>query len=117
MKALPVLVTLLAGAVSVSADAAVFCTGNINRVGVDPGGVVTMYSPAVAPDFVYVCQIGGTTNGVSSDACKSIYATLLAAKAQGVAVQWAFNDSTTCGQRAAWTYLSNWYWGPIVWHQ
>lgn len=108
------LAVLITTAVATNANAAVFCRGMIYRVGVDPGGVVSFYSPAVAADFVYVCQIGDHTNGVSSDACKAVLSTLLAAKAQGSDVQWAFNDSVPCGQRPAWAYLQNWYWGPIV---
>jgi hypothetical protein len=114
MKVSSLLTILVASAFAANANAAVFCQGTINRVGVNPLGVVNVYAPALATDFVYICQIGDHTNGVSPEACKSILATLLSAKAQEKEVRWAFNDSTACGQRPTWSWLQNWYWGPIV---
>ena len=105
---------ILLALVSFRANAAVFCQGTINYVGVGPDGTVSMLAVgSIAPDAVYVCRIGTTSNGVTSDACKGVLSTLLTAKASGHSVRWAFNDEVPCGQRATWQYLQNWYWGPI----
>jgi hypothetical protein len=81
-------------------------------VQVGPDGVVNVSSPGVGLNCVYLYQVGGSTNGASSDACKAILVALLSAKATERPVQRAFNDSLSCGTRRSWTYLAGWYSGP-----
>ena len=101
-------------ALSTNAQAAYFCRGNIAAVALDPNGVVNVFSPGAGLSWVYLCQIGGILNGVSSEACKAIFATLVTAKEVGRPVQWGFNDSLSCGTHPAWGYLTGWYWGPVL---
>jgi hypothetical protein len=59
-----------------------------------------------------VCQLGATApNGYTPDACKAIYATLLASRLTGQQVVGYFNDNSNC-QSQTWTWLTGLYWGP-----
>jgi hypothetical protein len=96
------------------ANANTFCQGQIAEVAVSPNGNVSVNTPALSSSHVFLCNLGEDANGVGSGACKGILSVLLAAKATGSTVAWAFlDDSMACGQRPAWTTLSNWYWGPV----
>lgn len=110
---LPLISALLALA-STDASANYFCTGTVDAVGVNPDGTVYLSSSGAGFSYVSLCMIGTTYNGVSSDTCKSILATLLAAKASGLQTQWAFNDSLSCTTHTAWAPLTGWYYGPIA---
>jgi hypothetical protein len=91
-----------------------FCQGTIDSVEVSPSGAVEAYSAAAGLNYVTLCAIGATANGVSSDTCKAILAVLLAAHASGAQVQWAFSDSLTCTTHPAWAWLTGWYYGPNI---
>lgn len=90
------------------------CQGTIDSVSLDPSGVVTVGSSSSGLGTFYVCQIGTTANGVSSEVCNSILASLIAAKAAGEQVQWQFNDSGSCTTHAQWAWLTGWYYGPSL---
>jgi len=94
------------------ANANTFCYGPISQVSVTPDGHVTVNAQALASSHVYLCSVVSDANGVTTAACKAVLSVLLAAKATGSNVEWAFTDSIACGQRAAWQQLANWYWGP-----
>lgn len=90
------------------------CDGLLQSVALNPNGLLTVNSADGGLNAAYVCQIGSTYNGVSSDACKAIYAMLMQAWAMGKVVSWNYSDSYTCSTRPSWTMLTGWYYGPFV---
>lgn len=74
------------------------CTGTLDWVALNPSGTVTVSSQSSGLAVFYVCQMDGTMNGVSTDTCNSMLATLLTAVATGAQVTWNFNDSLTCNR-------------------
>lgn len=96
------------------AFATYMCQGPIEAVALNPSGTVTVVSVASGLNTFYVCQIGSTTNGVTSEVCKAIYSQLLTAKATGQAVQWYFSDALSCTTHPNWDWLTGWYYGPSI---
>jgi hypothetical protein len=85
------------------------CGGPVDAIGVSPSGLVTARSAGAGLSSVYLCAIGITTNGVSSDACKGIVSVLVAAKETGTSVIWWFDDSLACGTHPSSAWLSGWH--------
>jgi hypothetical protein len=112
-----ILFALAAAAMAVQASAVNYaCGGPVNGVTVSPGGVVSAES-AGGQHWGYFCQIGATTNTVTSDACKGVLAVLLAAQASGKSVNIWYGDANDCAWHASngsWAWLTTWYWGPTV---
>lgn len=92
------------------ANANYSCAGTVNNLALNPDGVLTATIGSL--QNVYLCQIGATRNGVSSDVCKAIFAHLLSARTTGTLVQLQFSDSLTCTTHPAWSNLTGWYYGP-----
>ena len=96
------------------ANANYYCTGNVGNLMLSKNGTVTA-SLSGSFTSVYLCQIGATYNGVSSDLCRSIHAQLLGASLAGRQVRFYFSDDSsggTCSSHASWTNLTGWYSGP-----
>jgi len=92
------------------------CGGAVNGVTVGPGGTLSAAN-AGGQSWGYFCQIGATTNNISSDACKGMLAVLLAAQASGKQVVVWYSDDHDCAWHAAngaWQWLSTVYWGPAM---
>jgi hypothetical protein len=110
-----ILIALFTGAIAAQASAANYaCAGPVSGVSVSPGGVVSAES-AGGQHWGYFCQLGATTNTVTSDACKGVLAVLLAAQASGKSVNLWFSDANDCAWHASngsWAWLTTWYWGP-----
>lgn len=114
-----ILATLFA---SQGAWANYFCSGTITDVSLTPSGSVFFNSDSnLGLQWQAVCTLGTTQNGVSPDACKAIYATLLTAKTSGKTVEFGFSDALSCTGHPAWTLLATgsynsggWYWGPVL---
>ena len=107
-----VLLTLFLLSPPLFAQTTYTCVGPVTDLVVSPNGVVTASIGSLA--WVYLCAIGTTSNynGVTSDACKAIYAHLLSAKTTGAQETFWFNDSLTCTTHPAWANLTGWYFGP-----
>ena len=89
---------LLVAVMSLPANAAVDCTGTVDNLSMhlDSTGTVTV-SLSGGPSFVYLCTIDGpATNGVSPSVCRSMYSTLVLAKAMGKKVLIRFYNHTSC---------------------
>jgi hypothetical protein len=112
---------LIFGALSMALCAPTFavnyaCSGPVNGVSVSPGGVVSAES-AGGQHWGYFCNLGTTNNNVSSEACKGILATLLAAQHTEKVVTLWFGDDYDCNWHASngsWAWLTTWYWGPTA---
>ena len=89
------------------------CGGPVNGVTVSPGGVVSA-AAAGGQSWGYFCQLGATTNNVSTEACKGILAVLLTAQASGKSVTVWYDDDLTCSTHASWAWLNTVYWGPTI---
>jgi hypothetical protein len=106
-KAMAILTLLIAPAL---AEANYTCTGTVDDLALTLDGVVVA---SIGPlRWVYLCQIGGSRNGVGSEACKAIYAHLLSAKTTGKQEMFWFSDSLTCTSHPTWQDLTGWYFGP-----
>jgi hypothetical protein len=94
-------------------EASYTCSGTVTGLALNLNGLLTVTVGSLVN--VYLCEIGSTYNNVSSDACKAIYAHLLAAKTNGLQEAFSFSDDTAggnCGTHAAWEALTGWYYGP-----
>lgn len=92
------------------ANANYVCSGTVGNVALNQQGVLTITVGSL--QNVYLCQIGATRNGISSEICKAMFAQLLSAKATGALVQFTFNDALNCTR--SWTELTGWYFGPDI---
>lgn len=89
------------------------CTGTVVGLVVSPSGIVSGQSIGGLP-WQSICQLGSAANGVSPDACKAVYAMLLSAQISGKTVTFWFSDAGTCSTHYAWTWLTGWYYGPMI---
>lgn len=96
-----VLTVLSMAVVATPAFANYECSGTITYLGLSSGGTVTVAGPGGLP-AVYVCTLGVNANGWSADACKTAYATMLAAKLSGQQADIFFSDNLTCTTQPAW---------------
>jgi hypothetical protein len=89
------------------------CSGPVNGVTVTPGGVVSA-AAAGGQSWGFFCQLAGTTNNISPEACKGILAVLLTAQTSGKTVTLWYDDDLTCSTHAGWAWLTTVYWGPTI---
>ena len=90
------------------------CDGPVNGVTVGPSGVVSAAS-AGGQSWGYFCQVNGTSNGISPEACRGMLAVLLTAQASGKQVRiWFRDDYNNCSTPRGWAWLSTMYWGPSM---
>lgn len=90
------------------------CSGPVSGVQISPAGVVSAASYA-GLSWVHLCSVETAQNGVSPATCKSIYAMLLTAQTSGKSVRLWFNDDpNTCASHTPWTWITGWYWGPML---
>lgn len=108
------LVGLVLSLICGTAFASYTCTGPVQGVEIAPDGQVNAQTLAGTINWTYLCSVETTENNVAPDACKAIYATLLAAQLSGQPVTLWFNDSLTCTTHPTWTWLTGWYFGPAV---
>ena len=89
------------------------CSGSISYLAVNANDVVFA---AVGNFGVWaVCRLSETSQGVSEDACKAWYASLLAAKRAGTGVVFYFESSASGNNGSECTALGNWT-GPTSYH-
>jgi hypothetical protein len=99
----PVTLAALIG-VSMGLPAAAYmaCTGPITLLALSlQSGVVTTAIASYGPWAL--CNVSSASNGVTTDACKALYAQLTMAVASNRRVQFDFNDGTS-----AWTHDTSW---------
>jgi len=78
------------------------CTGTVTMVFINSNGVMVVSGPGGLPP-IGLCSVNVGGGGVfSPDACKVVYATLLAAKLSGQSAQINFNDALTCSTQPVW---------------
>jgi hypothetical protein len=70
-------------------------------------------------DYVQICSVDSAVGGISTSSCKSMFATLLMAKASQTTVLMWFDQPTafSCSTTLAWVNLqqsSGWYFGPSI---
>src|SRR5215472_4805074 len=108
--------------VSQSAWANYACTGTTTSVAMDQYGGVNM-SNSSGLEWVFLCSVNNPANGISPDACKAMYATLMASKLSGAQVTLWFSDGLSCTTHPEWATLpsgsyggspAGWYWGPAL---
>lgn len=85
------------------AFASVDCAGDVTNLSLqlDSVGTVTL-SLSGGPSYTYLCAVDGSRNGVSATVCRSMYATLVAAKTAGKKVSIRFNDYSSCSAIPSW---------------
>ena len=89
------------------------CVSPVTNVSQARGGTLLIQSFG-GSNWIYLCSMSSTQNGVSADECKTVFAALLAAQLAGKQVRLWFNDGLSCSTQAAWTYATGWYFGPDV---
>ncbi len=84
------------------------CTGKIERLGLSPsnGDVHIQIQPSTG--IFRICNFDSATGGISTDSCKSMYSTLLAARVSEKNVSFHFTESVgTCASLGSWEYPSS----------
>ena len=97
-KYLVIVLVLALSTLTLPAYASVYsCTGTVTTLEVASccGGVVFV-SGVGGLNGVAICTLNGSAGSFNADSCKAAYATLLAAKLQGLTATIAFSDSLTC---------------------
>jgi len=92
-----------------------WCTGKVKYTGVSKHGVVFVNGPGGMPS-VYLCNIVNQENAVKVEACKHMYATLLAAKAAEKNVSITFTpEPSSCSSFTGWVYAPgvNWVFSEV----
>jgi hypothetical protein len=90
------------------------CTGIVSGTQIAPNGNVGAANMA-GMTWIFLCNVSISVNGVDPSTCKAIYATLLAAEAQGRGVTlWLNDEPNTCASHPEWGMLTGWYWGPML---
>jgi hypothetical protein len=77
------------------------CAGPVTLLFINSGGVVAVGGPGGLPP-ISICSVNGGYGPFSADTCKTIYATLLAAKLSGQNIQINFSDNLTCVTQPPW---------------
>jgi hypothetical protein len=117
-KTLKYVLSLLACMFVTPAWATYSCIGTIQRVGLSPGTAIVVLSTTSGLSDIYLCSIETATssaNGtVTPEQCKTFLAMLLSAQASGAAVNLMFNDGLTCSTHPSWSWLTGWYYGPVI---
>lgn len=97
-KCLVVVVLLAMSTLALPAYSSIYtCTGTVTNLEVASccgGGVYV--SGVGGLNGVAICALNGSGGNFNTDSCKAVYATLLAAKLQGLTVNIAFSDALTC---------------------
>lgn len=91
------------------------CTGKVNNVVLNPDGVVTLSFGNI--NWVHICSVSQSYNGVPAESCKAMLSLLMAAKLSDRNITLWFSDaSNNCTNTAhtAWEPLKNWYFGPAL---
>lgn len=91
------------------------CIGKVNNVVINPAGVVTLSFGNI--NWVYLCSVSGTYNGVAPEACKAMLSIIMSAKLSDRNIQlWLGDASNNCTNTAhpAWADLKDWYYGPAL---
>ncbi len=101
---------------SSNASAAYICSGKVQGVAIHPknGWVqAERIGPLVWPAL---CSVNTETSGVSVEACKAIFSTLLTAQMANKTITLWFNDGNDCSvdSHKPWALLTGWYFGPKI---
>lgn len=99
MKRSIVLATLLAFS---SASNAVDCAGRVTSLSIIMSGGTVVVSLLGGPNYVYLCSVEATYNGVSAAVCKQMYQTLQLAKVTGATMMFRFDGYTSCAAIPSW---------------
>jgi hypothetical protein len=91
------------------------CTGTVTNLSInlDNEGAVTL-SLSSGPTSVYLCSIDGIRNGVSATVCRTMYATLMAAKISGKGVLIRFLDYNACAAVPSWGNAGTLGWTQLL---
>jgi len=90
------------------------CTGKVTGVSIEPSTGDLIVQKVGPLNWPRLCSVDTEVRGISADACKIVYSTLLTAQTTGKEVRLWFNDSGDCtdSSHAPWQSLTGWYFGP-----
>jgi hypothetical protein len=94
---------------------AVDCTGTITNLSLqmDGGGIVTL-GLSSGPSYSYICSTVADYNGVPAGLCRTMYATLVAAKLAGKRVMFRFYSHATCAAVPNWAAPGQLGWNQLL---
>lgn len=101
--------------VASTAHANYSCGGAVTYLGIDMGGDVTV--SVTGTPIHKICNFNGGSGRASAATCKSIYATLLAARTTGKTVAIYYDENGyTCSSLPAWSFVPSVYFvqGPDI---
>src|SRR5215469_10172493 len=111
MKTHFIVVVLSMALVTLPAQANTYaCVGTVSNVSVANNGTVTFALNVTGMPFISACTLGTTAgNGWTADACKAVYARLMAAQLSGQTLAVYFNDTLTCATQPSWSLNNTLY--------
>ncbi len=91
------------------------CTGGVQGVSINPRNGTILVEKLAGLEWPVLCSVQAEANGITAEACRSIYSILLTAQMSQKEVSLWFDDDATggsCDSHGSWTYLKGWYFGP-----
>ena len=87
-------------------NASEVCTGKIERLGISPtnGDVHIQIQPSTG--MFQICNVDEAWGRLSTETCKTMYSTFLAARMSGMEVSLMFPDGFSCSSLGSWAYPS-----------
>lgn len=92
------------------------CAGKVSGVSIEATSGHVLVEKIGPLSWPRLCSVDREYNGISPEACRTVYSTLLTAQTtQRDVVLW-FNDGKDCTQNShtPWQTLTGWYFGPSI---
>jgi hypothetical protein len=89
-----------------------YCEGQVTGVAIEPSTGELLAEKVGPLNWPRFCSVVNQFNGISPEACKVVYSTLLAAQTSNKGVKLWFKGPGNCEEHVAWQPMANWYFGP-----
>ncbi len=99
---------------SFEASAAYTCHGLVKGLSIEAGTGDVLVERIGPLQWPRLCKVDGEHEGISAEACRTVYSTLMTAQVSQKSVTLWFNDNKDCSaaSHAPWQWLTGWYFGP-----
>ena len=90
------------------------CSGKVKGVSIEAKTGDVLVESIGPLSWPRLCKVDSEYDGISPEACRIVYSTLLTAQSTGKDVTLWFNDSKDCSAAShpSWQWLTGWYFGP-----
>ncbi len=112
---LRIFLILTALLMSISANAYT-CSGLVTGISIEASTGDLLVESIGPLKWPRLCRVDNEVRGISAEACKVVYSTLLTAQTSNKPVTLWFNDDKDCSvdSHTPWRTLTGWYFGPML---